>query len=123
MYCVSFVTSFDSFQRLRCIIRGQNAEEDSLLTTTIPRYLECAPAGPSSIKSILMAREVISRRTPVLKPLLEQPLQLELRWNTITGLPSRIILFFFDLYYQLCQIIIIRLFRPVSNLLDLVYLL
>lgn len=70
-----------------------------------------------------MAREVISRRTPVLKPLLEQPLQLELRWNTITGLPSRIILFFFDLYFQLCQMIIIRLFKPVSNLLDLVYLL
>lgn len=104
-------------------MREQNAEgeqEDLLLTTIIPRYLKCTPANTSSSKSIHMARKVISRRAPVPNSFFEQPLQL--RWNTLTGLPNRIILFFFDLYYQLLQMIIILLFKPVNLLLDLVYL-
>ncbi|OCB87566.1 FAD/NAD-binding domain-containing protein [Sanghuangporus baumii] len=51
-----------------------------------------------------MAREPVSA--------LQLNLPLRLRWSSIRSLPSRIIIFFFDLVYQLVQLFIILLFKP-----------
>lgn len=42
------------------------------------------------------------------------PVSLRLRWSEITSFPERIILFFFDLYYQTLELLIIFFFKPVS---------
>ena len=40
-------------------------------------------------------------------------LSIRLRWDDIRSLPSRVLIFCFDLVYQLAQIFIILLFKPV----------
>ena len=42
------------------------------------------------------------------------PVSLRLRWTELTSLPSRIVIFFFDLIYQSIQLFIIFFFKPVS---------
>ena len=63
------------------------------------------------VEQVPMPRQVISQSVPVSNSILEYPLQL--RWNAITGFPSRIVVLFFDLFYQLFQVLIIFLFKPV----------